>query len=140
MSVFDPIRPYAELVKWVAGVIFGLVLVSALFFGGRAVGVASTQDEVNEKTEALRDAAESLRAAGKALRAQNEATRQAVEAEKTARRHAETAREAAERESARLAKQAQARADEFDRRLRIAQRRPECKALLDTDLLQACGL
>ena len=136
MSVFDPIRPYADLVKWIAGA----VVVGVIFLGGRSCGVASMKDELAAKNEALTAASASLKAAGNALRAQNEAKRQAVEAEQAARRHAETAREAAEREATRLAKQAQARADEFDRRLRIAQRRPECKALLDTDVRQSCGL
>lgn len=139
MSVFDPIRPYAELVKWIAGVIFGLVLVSALFFGGRAVGVASMQDEVNAKAEALNDAAASLRGCATSLNSVNAQAEADIQQAKDAAKAAEDARKVAEGESARLAKQAQAREDEFDRRLRIAQRRPECKALLDTDVRQQCG-
>jgi tryptophan 2,3-dioxygenase len=117
----------------------GLSLLLLVATGVQSWRLKSCHVDKAEQSTALMAASESLRAADKALRAQNEAHAAAVAAEEAARRHAETAAEAAKRETARLAKEAADRAEDFERRLLIAQRRPECKTLLDTDVRQTCG-
>lgn len=116
-----------------------IAIAAGLFAGVQTLRLANCQTDKAEAATELANAAASLRGCATSLNSVNEQAQIEIEEAEAAARHAEGAREAAEREAARLAKVAQDREDEFDRRLRIAQRRPECRALLDTDVRAQCG-
>lgn len=115
-------------------------LMGALLFAGGLLCGMSAQKQRNaavltEKDAALREAAAQLTHAADALRQQNAAYARMVEQMRHAERREAAARNAADAELVRLRRESQS----FERRLAQAQRRATCKALLETDVRQACG-
>lgn len=109
------------------------------------VGVGVTAGRAHQKTmdaaamlkkdAALREAAVQLSHAADALRQQNAENKRLVAAAREATQREAAALQAAQAEKVRLARESQA----FERRLQQAQRRPDCRMLLETDVRQVCG-
>lgn len=110
------------------------------FFGGCHVQKGRDADAMDVKNQALGAAAASLRGSARALRQVNAEAARRIKAAEEATRVGLAAGEAAEEERRRQGKAATGKAKEFDRQLLIAQRRTACKAWLDTNVREVCGL
>lgn len=132
----NPMTPYLLWIKLGAA---GLII--ALAFGGGCKVQANRDAAKLAKKEAALQASEtSLRAAAAALRAQNAANAERVKAAEAAGRAAANAGTASGAEEQRQSKVVKGKTDAFDRELLIAQRRAACKAWLDTNVQEVCGL
>jgi len=139
----DPLKPYADLLRvfaWAAAAIF---LTAALFIGGVYVGRGQQAGTVAKKNTALLvaagklgDAYRSLDGAAKALSKVNDEAKARIEQAAAQKRAADQAAIVA----ASAAADAKARLKEFERKLELAKRRPDCDVLLSTDVLKVCGL
>ena len=132
----DPVKPYADLLKVFAAAVALMLLAGLLFMGGWALGRHQADKTIAAKNAALLQACGSLSAASAALMTVNTEAQRRIEqakADKVAADKAAIAAQAAQHAAeAKLAKRQQAEAQ--------ARKRPGCAALLDTDLLQVCGL
>jgi len=138
----DPVKPYADLAKVIAISVVSLLLIAALFMGGRAVGkgqstrqLAAKDVTIATKVRALAAAETSLRASAAALRAVNaEAKRRIDEADK-----AEDAAKLAGVVAAGAKAAADKRMAALDREIDRARNKPSCRALLDANVRAVCG-
>ena len=123
--------PYLPYLK----VLFVVAVAAAGLYSGHAWTENKLAAEMERKNSALRDAGGALRAAANALREQKRANLQRIaDAERYARGSASAAQVANA-----AADTEKARADDFERQMLIAKRRPDCDALLKTNVRQVCG-
>jgi len=87
----DPLRPYADLAKWIVGAL----VAGLIFFGGRSCGASASADRIAEKDRALLVAAQSLRDASTALHQVNTIAAQEEAAAAERQREADFAKERA---------------------------------------------
>lgn len=118
----------------------GALLAALLIFGGCRWQKGIDAEKLADKEKALQASETSLRAAASALRAQNtENAKRIADAEEFAANvaQAELAADAEQKRQAELLAKA---SRDFESRLLIAQRRAACKAWLDTNVRETCGL
>jgi FtsZ-interacting cell division protein ZipA len=132
----DPVKPYADALKAIAIAVAVMVVAGALFMGGWALGRHQMDKQLAAKNTALLHASTSLDAAADALTAVNTEAQRRIAQAKTDKAAADKAAIAAQ--AAQHA--AEARLAALQQHEQQARKRPGCAALLDTDLLQVCGL
>lgn len=135
-NILDPVRPYLALIK-ALGIV---VVIAAVFTGGCRYGKASEAEAhaaaIAKKNAALTAASAELHTAANILRRVNaEAQRRKAEAERL-----RLATDAATRAADDAKKRLEERTRAYDEQLKRARRKPECQALLDTDLRRVCDL
>jgi septal ring factor EnvC (AmiA/AmiB activator) len=134
------IAPYALALKWglIALLCLGFLGVGCSWQKARDAGtIEKLRGEVGRKSDALRAASDSLAATAEAIRkqnAENERRRKGAEAEA---KRLEDAREAARAALARIETEHNAEREKWERARRA---RPDCDALLKTDIYAACGV
>lgn len=143
MQIPDPIRPYADLIRWCLAVL----LAGGLFVTGCQRGedrqaakdqntIANAEKQL-DKAEA--DAAENLRAAnacGKLLEQVSDQTQASIDAAELARK---AAAEAASRAEA-AAAEGQRRATAAEKALQAAKTKPACRSQLEMQLCDSIPL
>lgn len=132
----NALTPYLLWIK-LGGLALALLMA---FFGGCHVQKGRDAETMAAKDQALGAAAASLRGSAKALRDVNAEAARRIKAAEEAARIGLAAGEAAMTERRRQEETVTGKAKEFDRQLLIAQRRKVCKAWLDTNVAEICGL
>lgn len=143
MQIPDPIRPYADLIRWCLAVL----LAGGLFVTGCQRGedrqAAKDQDTIAKAEKQLdkaeADAAENLRAAnacGALLEQVNDQTQASIDAAELARK---AAAEAARRAEA-AAAEGQRRATAAEKALQAAKTKPACRSQLEMQLCDSIPL
>lgn len=136
MKLPTALDPYGLLIK------LGIVVVVLLlaFAGGCHVQKGRDAEKLAKKEAALQASETSLRAAASALRRQNEENDKRIKAAEYQASMAAKAELAADAEAKRQASLLAKAEKDFARKLLIAQRRPNCKLWLETNVEQVCGL
>ncbi|HIE5511421.1 TPA: hypothetical protein ACXNQL_000621 [Stenotrophomonas maltophilia] len=143
MQIPDPIRPYADLIRW------GLVVVLAvvLFVAGCQRGEDRQAAQDRKQIEAVQrqldgaraEAAENLRAAnatGELLQEVNRQTQTSIDAAEAARK----ASDAAARRAEAAAVEGQRRATAAEKALQAAKTMPACRSQLEMELCSSIPL
>ncbi len=143
MQIPDPIRPYADLIRWgLLAVLAGGLYVSGCQRGEdrtTAKAEASITKANEQRDEARKDAAENLRAAnacGALLQQVNDQTQASIDAAELARK---AAAEAASRAEA-AAAEGQRRATAAEKALQAAKTTPACRSQLEIQLCDSIPL
>ncbi len=118
----------------------GALLAAVLVFGGCHWQKGRDEAKIAKLNTTIDGLQASLRGSAVALRAVNDEAKRRIKAAEDAALAGIAAGEAAEAEKRRLAAQSKKAGEDFDRRLLIAQRRVACRAWLDTNVQEVCGL
>lgn len=143
MLIPDPIRPYADLIRWA----LWALLAGGLFVAGcqrgedreAAKAQASIAKAEKQRDDARKDAAENLRAAnaaGELLQEVNRQTQASIDAAEAARK----ASDAAARRAEAAAAEGQRRATAAEKALEAAKTQPACRAQLEQILCDSIPL
>lgn len=143
MLIPDPIRPYADLIRWA----LWAMLAGGLFVAGcqrgedreAAKAQASIAKAEKQRDDARKDAAENLRAAnaaGELLQEVNRQTQASIDAAEAARK----ASDAAARRAEAAAAEGQRRATAAEKALEAAKTQPACRAQLEQTLCDSIPL
>lgn len=143
MLIPDPIRPYADLIRWA----LWALLAGGLFVAGcqrgedraAAKAQASIAKAEKQRDDARKDAAENLRAANAAGELLREVNRQTQAAIDESARKAAAANEAARRAEAAAAHSLR-RATQAEQALQAAKNQPGCRQQLEQTLCDAIPL
>lgn len=126
------LTPYMAYIK--IGVV--LVLLSLVFQRGCSIQKDRDAGVIAKKDAALIAASNSLDAAAIALTAQNDANKKAIREAELALTDARNAGIVSDAQKA----VADERIKNYAKRLQTAAKNPSCKAILETDISEACGL
>jgi hypothetical protein len=132
----DPVKPYATMATVMAASVALMLLVGAVFMGGRAVGKGQDANAMAKKDRALLDASHALEADARLFLAIDAEAKRRIKAANDARRAADIA--AAVAVDAERAARSDLQA--YEHKQQQARNKPDCAALLDTSLGRMCGL
>lgn len=132
----DPIKPYVGLVKLGLIVLFALVLVGVSAFGGWKAAAADSVETIATKDKRIASLEHSLGDFVKLFDRMDAQSKREIKFAEEQAKAADAAAEAARRGEA----AAQRAADDFEQQWAKARRKPDCAALLATDVEAVCGL